>query len=466
MKKIFNLSLILGLLCITAVSCSKYDDSELWGKVDDLDKRVTTIESQLTQMNSDIQAIRALLDAQQNKVSILRVEDTSDGYVIVLTDGSRINIRNGQNGKDGQNGQDGKDGVDGKDGADGLTPQIGVELDGDTYYWTITIDGKTTWLLDKDGNRIQAVGHDGKDGADGKDGVDGKDGQDATGGSTVIMPIIKVDLNGYWVISYDNGVTWEYITDMYGSPIKAGGGSNNSVIVNFYQDGDYYVFILSNGTEIRIKSCACSGGATSGSDITDIIPKWITDKMENYMPIYYDTNPPKVEGTYLISPFVTVYCEDYGNGGYAPGDIVTDQVIGFFNQNMTTLTLDYKGCDPSQTNYEKGDGSYIRGKDNNYTVYFATEGISRGIYTKTALLMSGTKTSTGIQNLHFAFVMVDKGDDPNHVLMEVGVFRVFKDKDGLAANHNFTFKFKPAKMPGTENVDELTSLWYDFIKNK
>lgn len=47
-------SLFLWLLVIIgAVSC-KYDDGELWDKVNSLDDRLTNIENQLTQMNTNI----------------------------------------------------------------------------------------------------------------------------------------------------------------------------------------------------------------------------------------------------------------------------------------------------------------------------------------------------------------------------------------------------------------------------
>ena len=33
--------------------------------------------------------------------------------------------------------------------------------------------------------------------------------------------------------------------------------------------------------------------------------------------------------------------------------------------------------------------------------------------------------------------MVDKGEDPENQIIDVGVFRVFKDEDGLAAKTNW-----------------------------
>ena len=50
------------------------------------------------------------------------------------------------------------------------------------------------------------------------------------------------------------------------------------------------------------------------------------------------------------------------------------------------------------------------------------------------MVISGTKSTSGIQNLQYAAIMVEKGDDPNNELMKEGVFRVFKDQDGLSIN--------------------------------
>ena len=61
------------------------------------------------------------------------------------------------------------------------------------------------------------------------------------------------------------------------------------------------------------------------------------------------------------------------------------------------------------------------------------------IYTKTALVISGTKTASGIEDLHYAFVIVEKGDDPDGKLMEEGVFRVFKDEDGMSVNSDWEY---------------------------
>lgn len=81
---------------------------------------------------------------------------------------------------------------------------------------------------------------------------------------------------------------------------------------------------------------------------------------------------------------------------------------------------------------DEGKGAFISGSGNNFTAHFNTEGVSSGISTKTPLVISGIKTSEGIKDLYYAFVMVEKGEDPDNILMKEGIFRVFRDQDNLA----------------------------------
>lgn len=167
--------------------------------------------------------------------------------------------------------------------------------------------------------------------------------------------------------------------------------------------------------------------------IETVVPPAILDKLKPYIPIYEGVSPPVVNGAYIFEPMIAVYCED---GVYSPGTEVNSQTIRFSNQNNSKLTLDYDGKSDGIT--EKSTGVYVSGSGDNFTAYFNTVGTSQGISTKTALVISGTKASTGIRNIRYAFVMVEKGSDPEHKLMAEGVFRVFKDRDELAQNTNWS----------------------------
>lgn len=168
--------------------------------------------------------------------------------------------------------------------------------------------------------------------------------------------------------------------------------------------------------------------------IEQVIPDDIRDKMEPYIPIYEGVNPPNVEGCYYIDPFETVYCEDEGNGGYEPGHIVVSDYINLTNQS-TDNTIDMEEYSANGKTYSIGEGAFISGEGNNFTIFFNIDGISNDIPFRTALLISGTKgtnISGIITNLKYAFVMVEKGDDPESLLMKEGVFRVFQDQDGIS----------------------------------
>lgn len=186
MKKIkFICRVILLLICVSA--CSKYDDSELWDEINSLDNRVTSIEEQLKLLNSDITTIKSIVAALQDRLYVAKVTTSGDGYTLTFSDGSKITI------------SDGKDGVDGKD-----APVINVRYDNGKYYWTQTINGTTTWLYDTEGNRIPALGTD------------------------AITPLLKVDSDNYWIVSYDNGYTYSKLLDEHGNAVKASGKNGDS----------------------------------------------------------------------------------------------------------------------------------------------------------------------------------------------------------------------------------------------
>lgn len=71
MKKLFTL-LAIALLGVSAWSCS-YDDDDLWKAVDDLDSRMEAMEQAMKSANTDIDALRKLVDALQKNVTVTSV---------------------------------------------------------------------------------------------------------------------------------------------------------------------------------------------------------------------------------------------------------------------------------------------------------------------------------------------------------------------------------------------------------
>lgn len=184
--------------------------------------------------------------------------------------------------------------------------------------------------------------------------------------------------------------------------------------------------------------------------LDDVVPEEIQDKISKHIPIYNGVNPPNIEGTYLVEPFVTVFCED--ENGYEPGELIVPSYIRFSNQNTVLNTLDFE--EKTSLSEKLGTGAFICGSGANFTAFFNTEGYSEGVYNRTALVISGTKTSLGIEDLYYAFVMVEKGEDPDNNLMQEGYFRVFKDEDGLSVPTSW-----PSVLAPSRSINPLKTAW-------
>lgn len=233
---------VIYLFCICSLfpcllSSCKYDDSELIDRVDNLEDRLAKLEEQCKQINANINSLQTIVSALENANQITSVSELVEngkkvGYKIEFTKSDPIYIYHGQ------------DGADGSDGSGGYVPQIGVEKDKDgIYYWTL--DG--TWLTDKDGNKIKAVGLDGKDGEDGEDGADGSDGTNGSNGSNGrdgVTPKLRIN-EGNWEVSYNNGASWEVLG-------SATGGTAPSPITGVEVKDKYVIFTLSTGDEIQV----------------------------------------------------------------------------------------------------------------------------------------------------------------------------------------------------------------------
>ena len=163
--------------------------------------------------------------------------------------------------------------------------------------------------------------------------------------------------------------------------------------------------------------------------LNDVIPEEYRLKIEKYMPLYDGVHPPKVEGVYKIDPMVAVYCED---GVYSPGQVYGTNVIRFTNQDMEKNTVDFSHYFERMNEKGSGPGSFISGSDNHFTAYFDEEGITNGVWTKAATFISGTITEEGIKDAYYGLLMLDKGPDPYGRVMEVGYFRIYRDRDALS----------------------------------
>ncbi|MBO7291845.1 MAG: hypothetical protein J6U55_04615, partial [Bacteroidaceae bacterium] len=229
MRKLLLLS--VALLGISFASC-EYDDTDLWGAVEDVTNRVTVLENAVRNANQNIDALQTLITALQNQVTVTSVTQTADGYVIQFSDGKSATITNGVNAN---------------------APIVSVKQDADgNYYWTI--DGE--WLI-VDGEKVRANGMDGQDGENGQDGQNGEngaDGKDGEDGKDAIAPQVRVNpTTKEWEISVDGGKTWES-TGVIAQVSDGYDGSNGDAYFRSVDTSNaaYVVFVLYDGTEIIV----------------------------------------------------------------------------------------------------------------------------------------------------------------------------------------------------------------------
>lgn len=270
MKKILS---ILAAAAFCLVSCTSYDEIAMWNKNEDLGERVSRLEELCEQMNSNISALQLIVEALQDNDYVTGVVPVTEngetiGYTINFSKSGPVTIYHG---KDGEKGDDGK------------TPVIGVKKDTDgLYYWTL--DGE--WLTDDEGKRIPAQGRDGKSAYElavekgytgtleqwleslkGESGNNGNDGDDGQKGDDGITPQLKIDEDGYWCVSYDNGQTWNRLGYAIGDDGASGqtGADGKSA----------YELAVENGyqgtLEEWLESLKGSDGANGDSMFEDVV---------------------------------------------------------------------------------------------------------------------------------------------------------------------------------------------------
>lgn len=232
------------LLIALGITACEYDDSALKADVDDLNDRLTALETQVDRMNADIVSLQDLIQQIDQQICIASVEETADGYILRFTDGNTVTLRHGKDGADGTDGKDGADGTPGASGNDGTdgkdAPVIGIAREKGIYYWTLTAGDQTSWLTDEAGNKLPVTGTAG------------------------ITPMLGIDKEGYWTVSYDGGTTYTQLTDTEGHPVQAvgkdgkpgesgnPGATGDSFFQSVTQDSEKVILVLSDGTIIQI----------------------------------------------------------------------------------------------------------------------------------------------------------------------------------------------------------------------
>lgn len=189
MKYISRIFVAALLACMSAVSCTTYDDTELQEAINDLQNRVSVLETAVAENVSAIQSMVSL-----GSVQSFTIDETTGKVQITLTDGRKLSVD-----------------------MSGYS-LISVEKDenGD-YYWAVCVDGVSTPLT-VDGKKIPVT----------------------------VTPTLRISEQNEWQISVDGGKTW------VSTGIFSQEGGAPSLFKDVKQDGDTLILTLADGTEIKV----------------------------------------------------------------------------------------------------------------------------------------------------------------------------------------------------------------------
>ena len=350
---------ILSLLA--ALSCQRFDYESVLEQLRDHEERIEQLEADCRRLNSNIEALQAVLEALQCNdyvTDIVKImEDGIEiGYSITFAKGGSVNIYNGANGS---------------------TPKIGIQKASDgEYYWT----ADNEWLTDEEGNMIPAYND---------------------GNGKYITPQFRI-AEGIWYISYDNGNTW----------LELGHDGEENEGEEFFQDVTYdenNVYItLADGTLVKIprkssekvSRIALAASTASATHEGYILPTQTVGK-----PVQYGAHSTSY--MFVIPAGAQVHIEPASGGSYGFALCDTaDNVIEYTNNSANySFATQYSethlwasapklGTSYYTVTYSEPQSNYWTGK----TIWWCGTSIPAGGYPQMAGEMLGAtviNTATG-----------------------------------------------------------------------
>lgn len=206
---------------------------------------IDDLKNKVTNLEQQINALKQ--EALKINDDIAAMKAIADGIAITKVD---ANADGGytvtfSNGKSFTiaNGQKGDQGPQGPQGPEGEPCTPMMRIDAEGY-WQVSYDGGSTWEYPA-GEKVSALGQTGATGDQGAQGAQGA------------TPMLSVDSEGYWVVSYDGGATYERMKDASGNDVMAvvaegtGDVSYKSVFesVDYSAENSTLVVVLAGTTE-------------------------------------------------------------------------------------------------------------------------------------------------------------------------------------------------------------------------
>lgn len=156
-----------------------------------------------------------------------------------------------------------------------------------------------------------------------------------------------------------------------------------------------------------------------------VIPAEMQDRLAQQMNLYTGTNPPNVEGRYLVSPVQPLYASD----GFVD-DRFYDMLLNVEEQSERSIARYSEGQHSAEVHTRS---ARIIGESPNFTLYdqvLVTDDDENFSY-HAIIVISGSYASGGIKDLQYAFIM-GSHEYGGWQLAPEGTWRVFCDGDAYS----------------------------------
>ncbi len=176
-------------------------------------------------------------------------------------------------------------------------------------------------------------------------------------------------------------------------------------------------------------SCKKDEKPTLSKEIQNIVPDSTLNKIIALgMPINKGTKPALLTNIYIAAPFI-LKASTVPND-YTIGSKFADYRVKLYDQDNDKLTIKLDYAAGAETG--KGIGGFISGNGNDFSLFVKVHTFNSGDSAEVLQIISGTITSKGIKDFHFANFMLDDYGDPHGRWMGNEQGRVIYDSDGVS----------------------------------
>ena len=164
----------------------------------EIKERVEKVENRLDTVNNDLASLNAFVRSIKDNVPVSSVELTKGGATVIFNGETSVDVTSSAS-------------------ATAVLTAKKAETDGN-WYWVLTSEGKSDYLLDDKGGKVAA-------------------GESA--------PLLDVDSECHWLISYDGGTTYTSLVDSEGMSVEA--SEKNGIFKSVAADEEYFHATLADG---------------------------------------------------------------------------------------------------------------------------------------------------------------------------------------------------------------------------